>query len=393
MTRDACRTRLAEAYAAADFVVVEGAFESDASGLVDRDFCCPGDVGGSLDVLCRRLDLPRLVVLDASTVEDCRFPSRPEVVDGVLLDGVDAIDVYARLQTSLEGAWGVPVVGGLLRSPELARQIAKASPTSPVPREVCERLIADFAKLVDERAIDVLAARTTIPAVAGEAKSEPCTTSNRCPPTVAVAFDDAFCGYFPESLESLERGGAKVVDFSPLSHESLPEQTDVVLVGCGRPDRYAAELSANHCLKAALRDFARRGGRIYAEGGGLAYLGRWLTGADGRDYPMLDLFPFAARRARSAAAPLAVEFRTNDDSWLIPADTACRAYRDFAWTFDALCSVDHLTLAADDLWRIGDLIGGRLQLHLAAQPRLLERLFLPHRPAAFARPLDSGRVL
>ena len=66
--------------------------------------------------------------------------------------------------------------------------------------------------------------------------------------------------------------GAVVVDFSPLRDERLPEGTDIVYLGCGHPEVYAAELSANHCMKLSLRNHIRSGGRIYAEGGGLAYL-------------------------------------------------------------------------------------------------------------------------
>ena len=293
-----------------------------------------------------------------------------------------------RLQTSLEGAWGVPVVGGLLRNDDVGEQLDKLPPGSAVPRDVCDRLIDSFAQLVDERAVEAIAARATIPASSQSATD---AAPRREPaPTIAVAFDDAFCGYFPESLESLEQLGAKVIDFSPLRDESLPEGTDIVLLGCGRSDRHAAALAANHCLKAAVRDFARRGGRIYAEGGGLAYLSRWLSGSDGRDYPMLDLLPLAARRSRGFTAPQPTEFTSGVDTWLIPAGVAYRAYRDQAWTFDQLGTVQRPATANDHLHCIGDVIGSRLQLHLAAQPALLQRMFEPHRPAPIGHFSDRG---
>src|SRR5262245_25686762 len=89
MTRDQCRARLAEAYATADVVLVEGRFDSPHIGEPDvrsRSACEGDESGGSLEVLARRLDLPRLYVLDAEAAADGRFGARPDAVDAILLD-------------------------------------------------------------------------------------------------------------------------------------------------------------------------------------------------------------------------------------------------------------------------------------------------------------------
>jgi cobyrinic acid a,c-diamide synthase len=382
MTRDECRARLAEAYRTADVVLVEGRFElphvEEAESRA-RATCDGGESGGSLEVLARRLDLPRLYILDGAAAADGCFSGRPDAVDAVLIDGVESADQFARLQTSLEGAWGVPVVGGLSADSELRRRIARLAPGAVVPPELCSALVDGFEPMFDSRQFEAVVARTTLPKVA--ATAAPFVATGRAP-VIAVAYDDAFCGYFADTLESLERWGAKVVDFSPLGDEGLPEGVDVVLVGCGRPDRHAEALAANHCLKASLRDFARHGGRIYAEGGGLAYLGRWLTAGDGRAYPMVDLFPLASHRASPPQPPQAVEFSACAENWLAPVERKFRAYRSRAWVFDALDHVERLCGEDDDLLRAGEAIGGRLQLHLAAQPALLARLLEPAAPRA-----------
>ncbi len=59
------------------------------------------------------------------------------------------------------------------------------------------------------------------------------------PLQVAVACDEAFGGYFPDTLEALEARGARVCDFSPLRDDRLPPGTDVVYVGCGHPELFA----------------------------------------------------------------------------------------------------------------------------------------------------------
>jgi cobyrinic acid a,c-diamide synthase len=354
--------------------LVEGRFEStyaDEADLRIRSACDGGESGGSLEVLARRLDLPRLYVLDAEAAADGRFGARPDAVDAILLDDVRSADQFAHLQISLEGAWGVPVLGGLMADADLRRQIGRLPPGAVVPAEYCMMLVDSLQRLIDLRQLETMISRASLPTVA--APAEPIVIEGRAP-VIAVAYDEAFCGYFADTLESLERLGAKVVDFSPLADEGIPDGVDVVLLGCGRPDRHAEALSANHCLKASLRDFARHGGRIYAEGGGLAYLGRWLTAGDGRAYPMVDLFPLASHRASPPQPPQAIEFAAGIDNWLAPTDRTFRAYRSRAWVFDALDHVDRLCGDGDDLLRSGEAIGGRLQLHLAAQPALLARL-------------------
>src|SRR5262249_52953928 len=102
---------------------------------------------------------------------------------------------------------------------------------------------------------------------------------------VAYAQDEAFGRYFPDTLETLEALGAELVEFSPLTDEALPERVDLVMIGCGYPDRHVEALAENHCLISALRSHVCRGQRIYSEGGGTAYLSRSILLPDGRRVP------------------------------------------------------------------------------------------------------------
>src|SRR5439155_21363181 len=70
---------------------------------------------------------------------------------------------------------------------------------------------------------------------------------------VAYAQDEAFGGYYPDTLETLEALGAELVEFSPLGDETLPEAIDLVIIGGGYPDRFADELAENYSLIAKLR--------------------------------------------------------------------------------------------------------------------------------------------
>ncbi len=83
--------------------------------------------GGKLDDLTDWLDLPRLVVLDATRLEDCRLPKRPEQADGLLLDRVSGPQHLIRLQTTLESLWGIPVLGGLDALPVARAAVERAA--------------------------------------------------------------------------------------------------------------------------------------------------------------------------------------------------------------------------------------------------------------------------
>ena len=128
--------------------------------------------------------------------------------------------------------------------------------------------------------------------------------------TVAVAYDDAFNCYFPDTLDLLELQGATVKVFSPLTDAELPEGTEVVYLGCGHPERCAEALAANRCLVSALCDHVLQGGRVYAEGGGLAYLCEEIATPKGQRWPMVGVLPAVAHLVRPRRRPLRLKSRS-----------------------------------------------------------------------------------
>lgn len=107
---------------------------------------------------------------------------------------------------------------------------------------------------------------------------------------IAIARDEAFCFYYQENLELLERAGWKLVPFSPLHDKHLPcSGISAIVLGGGYPEVYAKTLSENHAMLEELRMAQRNGIKILAECGGFLYLHEWLEGADGTVYPMAGL--------------------------------------------------------------------------------------------------------
>ncbi len=110
-----------------------------------------------------------------------------------------------------------------------------------------------------------------------------------------MARDRAFHFYYPDNLEALRAAGAEVVEFSPLADREPPEGVGGLYFGGDYPEVHAAELAANEPMRTAVREFAGRGGLIYAECGGLMYLGRALRTLDGASHQMAGVLPVVTR--------------------------------------------------------------------------------------------------
>ncbi len=112
---------------------------------------------------------------------------------------------------------------------------------------------------------------------------------------IAVARDRAFSFYYQENLEILESFGAELAFFSPLEDKGLPKDTDGIYIGGGYPELYGNELQANVSMRDDIRQAARMGMPIFAECGGLMYLGKGIVDGYGRRHELCGVFPWTSR--------------------------------------------------------------------------------------------------
>ncbi|MDR1202388.1 MAG: cobyrinate a,c-diamide synthase [Tannerellaceae bacterium] len=114
-----------------------------------------------------------------------------------------------------------------------------------------------------------------------------------CPDVkIAVASDDAFNFIYHENIACLKRIGC-ITFFSPLKEAHVPE-VDLIYFPGGYPELFLEELSRNKELHESIRDYAEKGGKILAECGGMMFLSSSITDKDGREYPMVEIFPHKA---------------------------------------------------------------------------------------------------
>jgi cobyrinic acid a,c-diamide synthase len=106
---------------------------------------------------------------------------------------------------------------------------------------------------------------------------------------IGLVRDSALWFYYEENLEALRRAGAQLVLLSLLEQKPWP-RLDGLYLGGGFPETMAEALAANERLRRHIREEARKGLPIYAECGGLMYLGRALI-YKGTPFPMAGVLP------------------------------------------------------------------------------------------------------
>ena len=108
--------------------------------------------------------------------------------------------------------------------------------------------------------------------------------------TIAVARDAAFCFLYPANVDCLERLGATLKYFSPLTDAVLPPCDAVWLPG-GYPELHGPALAANRAMWDALAAHVDAGKPLLAECGGMMVLFEAMQCTDGEEFPLSGLLP------------------------------------------------------------------------------------------------------
>ena len=112
---------------------------------------------------------------------------------------------------------------------------------------------------------------------------------------IAVARDSAFSFYYRENLEILASLGAEIRFFSPVKDKGLPYGVKGLYLGGGYPELYADALEANTSMRKSIKEFSNSGAPVFAECGGLIYLGKRVRTAGKSGFDMTGIFPWTCR--------------------------------------------------------------------------------------------------
>ncbi len=246
--------------------------------------------------LARLLKAPVILVLDctkvtrtlAAFVKGCQILEEGLHLAGVILNHVVRARHERIIRESIEQYTGVPILGIL---PRLKNFVFPMRHLGLLPwqehedgAEIVTRLRDLFLENVDLEAI-VRIAQETDPLKAPSLTWPEKQASVR----IGLFRDAAFQFYYPENIEALKMLGAEIVELNALELNALPP-IDALYIGGGFPETQAPLLVENRSLRKDLKEAIEAGLPVYAECGGLMYLGRQITWR-GQKYPMVGALP------------------------------------------------------------------------------------------------------
>ncbi len=289
-------TSLLQNSAGADISVIEG-----NRGLfdgLDLDGCCStGELG-------RIIRSPVILIVDvtmatrtvAALVMGCQKFDPDLRISGVILNRVAGPRQESLTRNAVEQYCGIPVVGAV---PKLKQNIFPERHMGLVPHletDYAEKAVA-WARGVAEKHLDLKtlwnlaheAPSLDDPPVA--AKKEGAPGKPEQPARIGVIRDKSFWFYYPENLDEIKRLGALLIEINSLEDRELPP-IDALYIGGGFPETQAQALADNAPFRASLKQRIEEGLPVYAECGGLMYLGKALV-VEGNEFPMVGALPLS----------------------------------------------------------------------------------------------------
>jgi cobyrinic acid a,c-diamide synthase len=337
---EANRAIFASASRGADAAVVEGAMGlyDGANGSTEE---------GSPAEIAKLLSLPVVLVLDASksarsiaaVVKGFESFDPALRFAGIVLNQVGGEGHYRMLETAIRPVTTTPLLGYLpmdsrISIPERYLGLHTTEETTST-----NDLVAALAETAREHLhLKPLLGLSWTGAEASN-QAAPVARVDGSRARIGVARDKAFSFYYQDNFDLLREHGADIIPFSPLLDAELPENLDGLYLGGGYPELYADVLSRNATMLAAIRAFAEAGKPVYAECGGMIYLGQSLALLDGHSYSMAGVLPLQFEMTLQLVHFGYVQVEFTEDCLLGKKGTTVRGHSFHCSRVQARCSI------------------------------------------------------
>lgn len=359
MTKDVILELFERSAARADISIIEGVM-----GLYDG---LGGDSEqGSSAHLAKILNAPVLLVIDARALARSaaalvmgfqKFD--PDIkLCGVIANNIASPGHFEYVRTAIETYTSVPVVGYVPRDPAISIQERHLGlvpyAEGKVETERYYKLRDYVLTYVDCEQILRLMEGHPLPrfqkTLFTATGNRPGPINQGRGPTIGVAMDEAFNFYYADNLDILEYLGARLVKFSPIHDAHLPKEVNVLYFGGGFPEVFAEELAANKTLIREIRDFVNDMNPVYAECGGLMYLGESIQTFDGAVFDMVGVLPIRTTMMNKRMALGYTRAKVLRDTFLCPKGGEIIGH-EFHWS--TLSESREVTYAYETFKRIG----------------------------------------
>lgn len=248
--------------------------------------------------LALQLDLPVLLVVNcakttrtvaALVLGCCAFDPRIRFA-GVILNQIATPRHESIIRQAMELYTDLPVLGIMPRLKEDVFPMRHLGVTPHQEYAAADEAVTNLAALAEAHFdLDAIIAR--MKAVAPIPPPAPSPAASVAPPlTIGFLRDAAFQFYYQENLEALEAAGARLVAIDALNSQELPMDLDGLYIGGGFPETSAQKLADNASFRQSIRAHIDAGLPVYAECGGLIFLGRSII-LDQVEYPLVGIFP------------------------------------------------------------------------------------------------------
>jgi len=250
--------------------------------------------------LAKLLHAPVLLIADctkstrtvAAMVLGCLHLDPDVQICGVILNQIGTARHETLIRRAVGEHCGIPVLGAIprIRDNSLPERHMGLIPPQEHPEadqsvKVAEQIARQFLNLDCIVAAAMAAGPVRVPVQREDRRKAFIHES----PTIGIIRDSSFWFYYPENLEDLSRLGATVIEVNSLKERALPA-LDGLYIGGGFPETHADELASNEPFRKSLLQAIHDGMPVYAECGGLMYLGKSLV-MEHSVFPMVGAFP------------------------------------------------------------------------------------------------------
>ena len=276
----------------ADISIIEGVMGLYDGYGIDLDDC-------TSSYTSKLLKAPVILVIDAKAMATSaaamvlgyKMLDTNVNIAGVITNNVRSESHYNMLKEAIEKYTGVEVLGYFPPNKEFSLESRHLGLVPSVEVETLkikfDNLANEIEKYIDvDRILEISETEEFDTNFSLDNFVEDNQMNNK---TIAIAYDKAFNFYYRENIELFEKLGLNIKYFSPMEDRKLPK-CDYIYIGGGFPEIFGKELHANKEIRQAILNAHENNIPIYAECGGLMYLGSKLEDNNKNVFDMVGIF-------------------------------------------------------------------------------------------------------